>query len=195
MRPEVAFVEDQIRAVSLRERVAAAGQYPSIYAQGGYSYTENEYQLHQDNTFLKLGAKVDLYDGGATTAAARKERLIRGQLQEQKNKLIEDIKLEIEDSYTGLKNAVEKLSVAQSVLAQAQENVRVFRVRYAEGAATQTEVLEAISLQTKAQTNYCNSSYEAKRGYAQLMYSMGIDLALIYEKMECEQNGSNQQKE
>ena len=46
--------------------------------------------------------------------------------------------------------------------------------------APPTEVLEAITLETAAQTNYYSADYEVKRGYAKLMYSMCIDLALIY---------------
>ena len=104
--------------------------------------------------------------------------------QIKKGKLTEDIKFEIEDSYYGLKNACEKVQVAKEALSQADENVRFYRVKYNAGVATTTDVLEAISLQTKAQANFCTDNYEMKRSYAKLMYSMGLDLSLIYEKME-----------
>ena len=67
---------------------------------------------------------------------------------------------------------------------QADENVRFYRIKYNAGGATTTDVLEAISLQTKAQANYCTDDYEMKRSYTKLLYSMGLDLPLIYEKME-----------
>ena len=76
------------------------------------------------------------------------------------------------------------LGGAKDALAQAEENVRFYHIKYNNGAATSTDVLEAISLQTKAQTNYYSADYELKRSYAKLIYSMGSDIAAIYKKTE-----------
>ena len=188
-RPEVMFFEDRIKASVLNETVKKFKNFPVIFADAGYAFTKNQYLVNEGNSYVKLGAKADLYDGGAAQADLAKERARGKQLKEQKDKLIEDIKFEVEDSFLGLKNACEKALVAKEALAQAEENVRVYRLKYAAGSATATEVLEAITLQTKAQTNYYSDDYELKRNYAKLMYSMGIDLALIYERME-KNNGS-----
>jgi outer membrane protein len=184
LRPEIAFYEDQIKASVLTEQARKVENYPEVFADAGYAYNQNHFVAHESNSSVVLGAKVDLYDGGAARAQLLKERARQNKLNEQKIKLSEDIKFEIEDSYYGLKNACEKVDVARGALEQADENVRFYRVKYNAGVATTTDVLEAISLQTKAQANFCNDNYEMKRGYAKLMYSMGLDLPLIYEKME-----------
>jgi len=180
-RPEIQMVEKQLSASLLGEKAKIAESYPSVFVDGGYAYSENRYQVHQDNAFLQVGAKTNLFNGGATKAAIQKERLKYQQILEQKNKLSEDIEYEIEDSYYALKNALEKRSVSKEVLAEAAENVRVNRVKYSEGSATATEVLEAITLQTNAQTNYYAAEYDVKRSHATLMYSMGTDLAVRYD--------------
>jgi len=183
-RPEVIFYDDQIKASSQFEKAKAVENLPTIYADANYSYMRNNYLLHQNNAAVELGAKMNLFDGGASTAELLKERARQRQLKEQKDKLIEDIKFEIEDSYFGLKNACEKVLVAKDALTQAEENLRFYRSKYNSGSANTTDVLEAVTLQTKAQTNYYNDDYELKRSYAKLTYSMGIDLALLYERME-----------
>jgi outer membrane protein TolC len=187
-RPEVVFYKNQMESSFLRERAKAVENFPTIFIDAGYAYSQNRYLTHENNASVELGAKMNLYDGGASRAELLKERSRREQLTVQRDKLIEDIKLEIEDSYFGLKNACEKIVVAFDALQQAEENVRVYRLKYKVGTATPTEVLDAITLQTKAQTNYYNDDYELKRGYAKLMYSMGIDLGLIYERMESDKN-------
>jgi outer membrane protein len=184
LRPEIAFYDDQIKAAALTEKAKAVENYPVVFADAGYTYQQNKYAVHESNSSIGLGAKVDLYDGGAARAQLLKERARHQQLNEQKSKLTEDIKFEIEDSYYSLKNACEKVQVAKGALDQADENVRFYRIKYNAGVATTTDVLEAISLQTKAQVNYYAGDYEVKRNYAKLMYSMGLDLPLIYEKME-----------
>lgn len=184
LRPEITFYEDQIKASSLTQKARAVENFPVVFADAGYSYQQNKYAVHEANSSVELGAKVDLYDGGAARAQLLKERTRQRQLNAQKDKLTEDIKFEIEDSYYGLENACEKTQVAKDALGQADENVRFYRIKYNAGVATTTDVLEAISLQTKAQVNYCADDYEMKRSYAKLMYSMGLDLPLIYGKME-----------
>ena len=188
-RPELAFFRDLVEASSLSAKAKSVENLPTLFADGGYSYTKNKFLEPQDNAFIQLGAKVNLYDGGASRAELLKERSRHGQLLETKDKLVEDIKFEVEDSYLGLKDACEKVLVAKDAVQQAEENVRVNRVKYAEGSATSTDVLEAITLETIARTNYNSNDYELKRNYAKLMYSMGIDLTLIYEMMERRQNG------
>lgn len=183
-RPEVSFFNKEIRSSILRERAKTVENLPTIFADGGYSYTQNKYMVHQDDAYLTLGAKMDLYDGGATGAEIMKERYMHKKLQEQKNKLIDDIRYEVKDSRLGVRDAIEKLGVAKTALAQAEENVRFYRVKYNNGVATSTDVLEAISLQTKAQTNYYSANYELKRSYARLIYSLGSDLTALYKKTE-----------
>jgi outer membrane protein TolC len=183
-RPEVLFIEEQALESKALERSKGAGNLPVVYANGGYSYAENKYQVHENNYSAVIGVKMDLYDGGLGRAQVLKERERQKQLEIQKDKLIEDIKFEIENSYYTLKNSYEKVCVARDALDQAQENVRFYRMKYAAGSSTPTEVLEAIAQEAMAQTNYSSNDYEVKRSYAKLMYSMGIDVALIYERME-----------
>lgn len=190
-RPEVAFYENQMESSLLTERAKAVENFPTLFLDAGYAYSQNRYLTHENNASVELGAKMNLYDGGSHRAELLKERSRREQIIGQKDKLVEDIKLEIEDSYFGLKNACEKIAVASDALQQSDENVRVYRVKYQAGSATPTEVLDAITLQTRAQTNYYNDDYELKRGYAKLMYSMGIDLGLIYGRMESDKNESS----
>ena len=183
-RPEILFFNNQIKSSILRERAKTVENLPTIFADAGYSYNQNEFMVHQDNASITLGAKMDLYDGGVTGAEIMKERYLHKKLQEQKNKLVDDIRYEVKDSRLGVKDAIAKLDVAKDALAQAEENVRFYRVKYNNGVATSTDVLEAISLQTRAQTNYYSADYELKRSYAKFMYSMGSDLTAIYKETE-----------
>lgn len=183
-RPEILFFAKQIRSSTLRERAKAVQNLPTVFVDAGYAYNQNQYMVHENDTYVKFGAKMDLYDGGATGAEVMKERHLNKQLQEHKNKMVEDIRYEVKRSFLGLKDAIEKLTVANGALVQAEENVRFYRVKYNNGAATSTDVLEAINLQTKAETNYYSADYELKRSYARLVYSMGNDLMSIYNEME-----------
>ncbi len=183
-RSEIKVIDKQAEAIDATVRAKLTGNYPTVFVDGGYTYSKNKYMVHDDNVFVNLGAKVDLYDGGLAKAAASKERDRKNKLLQERQKLIDDIELEVKDSYLGVKDALEKVSVSREALAQAEENVRVNRLSFAEGSTSSTAVLEAITMQTNAQTNYYRADYQLKRDYTKLMYSMGIDLELVYESMQ-----------
>ena len=90
LRPEIAFYDDQIKASSLTQKARAVENYPVVFADAGYAHQQNKFATHEDNSSVELGAKVDLYDGGAARAQLLKERSRQRQLNEQKDKLTED---------------------------------------------------------------------------------------------------------
>jgi outer membrane protein TolC len=80
-----------------------------------------------------------------------------------------------------LKTARERISVTKDVVGQAEENLRIDRVRYSEGVGTATEVLDAVALLTIAETNLYRSVYDFKRAEAGFVYSIGKDLPEVYK--------------
>ncbi|BCB96742.1 protein CyaE [Dissulfurispira thermophila] len=183
-RIEISIIEQELRAVDLEEGVKKSDYFPKFFVQGGYNYTENRYQLHEDNWSLILGANLNIFNGGNTKAEVSKVRFKRQKVLEQKNKLIDDIKLEVEKNYRDMKNADEKIRITKDAVEQAEENLRINKVRYEEGVGTATDVLDAITLLTTAETNYYRALYEFKKAEAGFMYAIGQDLASVYTERQ-----------
>lgn len=179
-RSEIKIVDLELRILDLQETIKKSAYYPKLFAQGGYNFIENRYQIHEDNWSLLFGINLNLFSGGSTKAEVSKVRHRREQLSEQKRKLIDDIKLELEKSYLDMKNATEKIQVTKDATAQAEENLRINKIRYEEGIGTSTDVLDAITLLTTAEINYYRAVYELRRAHAGLMYAMGVDLVSVY---------------
>jgi outer membrane protein len=179
-RSEIKIIDNQLRVLDFRETAAKSGYYPTLFAQGGYNYTENRYEFPSDNWSLILGVNLNVFSGGSTKAEVSKVLYQRQQLLEQKKKLIADIKLEVEKNYLDLKNASEKIQVTKDAVGQAEENLRINKVRYEEGVGMSTDVVDAITLLTTAETNYYRAMYELQRARAGLQYATGLDLVSIY---------------
>ncbi|MCC6346878.1 MAG: TolC family protein, partial [Nitrospirales bacterium] len=179
-RPELRIIDRDVRINELEESVRKTEYYPKVFADASYSYTENRYQLHEDNLALVLGFTVNLFSGGSTKAEIAKIRHRREQLLDRRRKFADDIRLEVERSYYALKTAEERLRVARDAIGQAEENLTINRLRYEEGLGTATEVLDAITLLAVAETNRYRARYELQRAYAGLLYAMGADLAAEY---------------
>ena len=180
-RPEIQIVDITLKSLDSEEVEKRSEYYPKFFMQGGYDFIENRYQVHEGNWALTAGVSLNLFSGGSTKAEVSKIRQQRLKLSEQKNKLIDEIKLEVEKYILDLKTAREKITVTKDAVSQAEENLRINRIRYGEGVGTATEVLDAVTLLTIAETNFYKSLYDFKRAEAGILYSMGKDLVEVYK--------------
>src|SRR3972149_3051701 len=179
-RREIKIIDHELKIIDLEKKAAKSEYYPKLFAQGGYNFTENRYQFPEGNWSVILGIDLNLFNGGSTKAEVSKVLHRREQLLEEKRKLMDDIKLEVEKSYLDLKNALEKILVTKGAANQAEENLRINRIKYEEGIGTSTDVIDAITLLTLAETNYCRALYELRRAQAELRYATGSDLVSVY---------------
>ena len=180
-RIELKALDNELRTAGLEEQGQKSEYFPRLFADGGYNYTENRYLTHQDNWSLVLGATFNIFNGGATKAGIAKVRYREERLLEQRKKAEDDIRLEVERSYFDMKNAMDKIAVTRDAVGQAEENLKINKVKYSEGVGTATDVLDAITLLTTAETNHYRAIYDLQRARADYMYAIGANLTAEYK--------------
>lgn len=180
-RPEIQIVDTTLKSLDMEEAAKRSEYYPRFFLQGGYDFTENRYQVHEGNWLLTAGINLNLFSGGSTKAEVLKIKQQSLKLFGQRDKLIDEVKLEVEKYILDLKTAREKITVTKDAVGQAEENLRINRVRYSEGVGTATEVLDAVTLLTIAESNLYRSLYDFRRAEAGLVYSIGKDLSELYK--------------
>lgn len=181
-RLEIKILDKQLNALNLQKKSKTAAFFPTFYVQGGYGYMQNDYQVYENNWSVMVGASVNLFSGGSTKAEVSKLKLMTEKLAEERKKLVEDIRLDVERYYLNMKNAEEKLAVLKDSIEQATENLRINKIRYEQGQGTATDVIDAITLLANAETNYFSALYEMKRASAGLLYLSGADMAEVFKK-------------
>lgn len=182
-RVELRIIESELKIKELEKAEKKSEYFPSFFAEGAYSYTANRYLLHDDNWTFMIGLNFNIFNGGRTRAEVSKIDYQREQVLEQARKLAEDIMLDIEKSRLDMKDAGERVKVTKDAIDQAEENLKINKVRYREGVGTSTDVLDAITLLTTAETNYFRAKYEFSRAQAAFMYAIGIDLVSKYAEV------------
>ncbi len=180
-RYEILMVDVALEAVTLEATAKRSEYYPRFFVEGGYNYLRNKYALYDGSWSVMGGMSINLFSGGATQAGLDKIKREKDKLTIERRKLIEDIRFEVERHYLELANASEKVKVTKDATSQAQENLRINKVKYAEGEGKATDVIDAITLLTVAETNHYRSQYELLRAEASLMYAMGRDLVEVYK--------------
>jgi len=181
-RPEIRIVDGSLKALHFEETARKADYYPTFFVKGGVDYSQNQYLLHDTNWSAIVGMSVNIFSGGATKAEVAKLRSQQDQVLKQRAKLVDDIKLEVQAYVLDLNSAMERIRVNRGAAEQAQENLRINKVRYDAGEGIATEVLDAVTLLTTAETNYINAIYDFRRSEAGMYYAIGKDLREVYRQ-------------
>ncbi|MFP3866731.1 MAG: TolC family protein [Desulfobacteraceae bacterium] len=152
---------------------ARAGYFPRLFAQAGHIYEQNDMTLHDSQYFAILGLQWNLFSGLDTRAQVTQAQQRVQQLLVQKQDLAQQVRLEVQTAYLGLKETAERIGVTKDAVSQGEENLRLNQERYREQVGTATEVIDAQTLLTGARVNYFNAIFDHQIAKAQMLRAMG----------------------
>lgn len=181
--PDLRDLDARVRAKEENVSSARAEYLPSVTLSGGYENSENRYQVHEDNWSVVAGVNINLFAGGATSSRVSMAKGELASLRFSREKLLDAVRLEVKAAWLDYQSSTAKVQVAMSAVDQAAENLRLQRLRYQEGVGTSTEVLDAVTLMTTAETNAWKANFGVRRAEAALLYTMGRDLSAAYGAM------------
>jgi outer membrane protein TolC len=164
-RPVFKVLRLGLKTLEKRMDLEKSAYYPSVSLVGSYEREGDDFRASNNdfandyNAAIALTATWTFYDFGKT-----KSKILRVQNDHNallsKIKGIEDgIKLEIKDAFLNLGVAKKNIATAKQSLFQAKENWRISNLQYKQQVATSSEVLDARTFLTQADTNYYNALY------------------------------------
>ena len=177
LRPEVKAAQINIDQAKENVRVARSGYFPTVNLLGNYNRHSEELGLNGDLKYerwtIQALATFTLWNWGNTSFKVGENKVKVIQAEDSKTQLIESVTLEVKNDYLKMKVAEKNLSVAEKSIEQAEENLRMNEERYKYQVATQTDVLDAVTLLAQARVNYYGALSEFNVAKAQLERSMG----------------------
>ena len=172
-RPELAAQQQQVEAAAEQVRQARGAFWPRLYAHLGADYLDNSYVKEQTIYSATLGLQLNLFEGEASDArlAAARQGL------EQQRRSLADLTAQARLDYRSARNdaevAAKRIDLAQTAIAQAQENLRINQDRYQEQVGTATEVLDAQTLLTQARTDLYRAQFDYQVAVARVRRATG----------------------
>ncbi|HEV3444742.1 MAG TPA: TolC family protein, partial [Gemmataceae bacterium] len=88
--------------------------------------------------------------------------------------ILDAISLQVNLAYRGVVAAKERIDLSRTAVVQAQENLRLVRVRYRNGNATPTDIVDSESALTRSQQRFFSATYTYLAALARLDYSVGV---------------------
>lgn len=118
--------------------------------------------------------EVPIFDGGINDAKIRQAEINLFQVDQSRGQVEQLIELEIRSAYLNMKEAEKLIRITEQGIEDSMESFRIAQVKYNEGIATNTEVIDAQSALIEAETNHLNALYDYNTSYAALIKAMGI---------------------
>ena len=178
-RPEIAFAREAVAAAQggLASAKGAFGPTISVRALGGRLDGVNVLTGWQAGAGLHLVFPV--YTGGMRSGELRAARAEVSAAMADAQVILNKVSMEVSQAVYGVESASRRLELARPAVAQARENLREVRVRYRNGDAYPTDIVDGENALTLAQQRYYTAYYNYLFSLARLDYAMGREQVAI----------------
>jgi HAE1 family hydrophobic/amphiphilic exporter-1 len=176
-RPELKDLALQERVFEQQKKVTRADGLPQIELNGSWGREVRLPENFEEPLYSAWSFGVELrwefFDGGRRRGSIAQLESQRRQLALRRADLAARIRLEIDQALSDYATARARAEAGEASAAAAREALRVARENYEEGVATQTDLLDAQSRATQAETVAVSSFYEALIQASRLARAVG----------------------
>jgi outer membrane protein TolC len=188
LRPEIGVARQAVAAAQAGLETARGDFLPRVFVRASVGNTsgQNVETGWQEGAGLHLEAP--LYAGGRHRGELRSaEADIEAALADAKF-ILDAISLQVNLAYRGVEAARERIDLARTAVVQAAENLRLVRVRYRNGNATPTDIVDGEAALTRSQQRFFSASYTYLAALARLDYALGGQQgALLAKAADCKE--------
>ncbi len=173
-RPEFLAAEARNRALELAVRAAKGELLPSVEINGDYGVLGTRFGTMENTYTFSAGVRIPIFQGGrarADVAQAESDlRQSRLQLEDLRNRIEVDVRSALLDVNT----SAEQVSVAQSSIGLAAEQLKQSQDRFAAGVAGTLDVVQAQEAVATANESYIQALYLNNIAKLTLARALGV---------------------
>lgn len=164
-RPDIKALSFAINKAKAQVGMVESSYYPQVQLKANYNRNGQNLDMnnnpYSDNSIYSLNivANWDIFDWGKTKNDVQAAKLQQIALENELSNLKTQAKTQILNAYDQAEVAYHNISVAQTALKEANENYKLTNERYLNQLATSTDILDARTLLTQAESNYYGAIY------------------------------------
>lgn len=177
-RPILKEISLQEKTVQAQVKAAFSGYLPQVNLNfTGYANQKEAFspgrEKYDDYWIVGITVSMPLFDGFLTHSKVKEAKAKERKVRILKDKLIDNVKIEVENAILDLKAAESTVESQEENVARAKEAYQIIRQRYALGQASQLDLLDAQVALSTAQLNFAQSLYDFIVARARLRYVVG----------------------
>jgi TolC family type I secretion outer membrane protein len=187
-RVELTFDEAMSRALDNRQDLRAAGErkkaveesvesarsgyYPFVTGNADYTWDSGD-SSRSDDWSAGVNLTLPLFSGFLTKHRVQESKANLAAFDAGEDIVRQNVIFEVEQAYSNLREADERVPAAELALRQAEENLEIANGRYAAGVGSPIEVTDAALVFVNAKTAYIQALTDYKTAAASLQRAMG----------------------
>jgi outer membrane protein len=169
-----------LRALMLKEasanqsvELAKTGNYPYVTGNASWGYGGSEFPMDKG---WNVGAllNVPLFSGFMVKNQIAEAKANLDLVKSNEELLKQQVRLEVEQAFSNMLEAAERVVTAQLTIKQAEDNVELANGRYATGVGNPIEVTDALVAVSSAKISYISALTDYKTAQASLEKAMGM---------------------
>jgi outer membrane protein TolC len=172
-RPEVNVAREAVVAAQ-ESRQAARGEFlPRIFVKASAGHTDGQNVITGWQEGAGLHVEAPLYAGGRHRGELRSAEAEIEAAVADAQAILDAISLQVNLAYHGVVASRERIDLARTAVVQAEENLRLLQVRYRNGNATPTDIVDSEAALTRSQQRFYSATYTYLAALARLDYALG----------------------
>ncbi len=172
-RPEMSAVRSLIQAARERVRSAQGGLLPRLGSNVDYALDSENLGKFADSWFVGIQATWPLFEGGLSVSRIEEARSRLKEIESRSEQIALDIALEVTQATLAVREAAEKIRVAEERRTWAEKALAEVRQIYSKQAATVDSLLQAEVAWNQAEVAYTAALFEGKIAQAFLRRALG----------------------
>ena len=187
--PSLLIQQSRISLGELQVAMAKGMRLPSLGASMSYSANGDNsdalIEAAKDDWVvgMNLSLSVPLYSGNRLSSSQQQAKLSHEKLENDYITYLNDLRVQVELLRKSLENYSEIIPINQSVVASAEEDLKLVQERYSLGSATILEVLDAQVSLIRSNSTLINTVHDARIKEMNLNAILGIlDLKYLTEE-------------
>jgi outer membrane protein len=173
LRPEIQFARQGVVAAQEGVMAAKAAYRPNIYVRGATGGVEGNNVLTGWQNGIGLHLEIPLYTGGRLSGGVHEAEAEVSAALADAQVIVDRVSLEVTQAFQAEVAAGQRLELSRTAVVEAQENLRLVRVKYRNGNATPTEIVDAETTLTRSQQRLKSTLYTYLATLARLDYAVG----------------------
>jgi outer membrane protein TolC len=173
-RQEVAAARETVAAAQYGLDAAAAEFLPQIYVRVGVGHVDGEGVRTGFHEGASIHLDQHLYTGGRRQGEQRSAEADVRAAAAQAQTVFDTVSLEVNLAFRGVAAARGRIQFTETAVTQARENLRLVRVKYRNGNATPTDVVDAETTATRSEQRFASAVYDYLAALARLEYATGM---------------------
>jgi outer membrane protein TolC len=180
-RQEIAVARENVAAARFGLDAVTAEFLPHVYVRTSIGHVDGSgvETGWQEGAALHLDYR--LYSGGRRRGEQRSAEAEVAAATAQVQTVLDGISLEVSLAYRGVLATRERIPLTETAVTQATENLRLVRVKYKNGNATPTDLVDAETALTRSEQRFHSAVYDYLAALARLEYALGTPQGCLAE--------------